>query len=134
MREDQRKLALQKIHVNEIKDCQSTAVAEAASKLVHETTPLLTHFQQAGIDWILRDHLVRIITKAVDTINQPKKVVTMDSDTYLIPSSSKPRNPHVITDFQTTRWLVKIAPALLPAQYVLMPLLCARRQGNCKCT
>ena len=110
MREDQRKLALQKIHVNEIKDCQSTAVTEATSKLVHETTPLLTDFQQAGIDWIPRDHLVRIITKAVDTINQPEKVVTMDSDTYLIPSLSKPRNPHVVNTFPNGKVACKDCP------------------------
>ena len=128
MREDQRKLALQKIHVNEIKDCQSTAVTEATSKLVHETTPLLIHFQQAGIDWIPRDHLVRIITKAVDTINQPEKVVTMDSDTYLIPSSSKPRNPHVINTFPNGKVACKDCPGFASSS------VCAHAVAVCQKT
>jgi hypothetical protein len=74
-----------------------TAVTEATSKLVHQSSPILTQFYQAGIDWIPHDHLLRII--AIDITNQPEKLVTVQDDTFLIPSTSKPRNPHIFNTF-----------------------------------
>ena len=110
-----------------------TAVTEATSKLVHQSSPILTQFYQAGIDWIPHDHLLRIIA-CIDITNQPEKLVTMQDDTYLIPSTSKPRNPHIFNTFANGKVTFKVVLALLPAPYALISLLCARKQESCKCT
>ena len=103
MREDQRKVALEKIHTFEIQEMQTSSVTKAMNALQSGEHPVMRKMASLGIDWIPRDVLSSMDDKANSLIKEEHSVIFRNSETVVVSSKSNPRNPHVVNLFANAK-------------------------------
>lgn len=96
MREDQRKRALEKVHGVPLDQLSTPAVENITKFLGTSVEPTVSEMINAGVDWIPKELLSTMVNKAMSLASEGGKVITQGNDTYVVPSHSNARKPHIV--------------------------------------
>ena len=95
----QKKTALSHIHQISLDEVSPNNVTVANAKLAEDTSAVYHQIVSAGVDWITKDALKVVTSKAVE-LNKQGKVMAIPAaaayKTLIIHSKSKPTKPHII--------------------------------------
>ncbi len=99
---DQQQAALRKIHSCTVEDISRTDVSTVTAAVSDVNNPILKAILKAGVDWIPPDSLAMTADKAAKLDNDGT-TVSLPSvstiDTFIVPSKSDPKKPHVVNLF-----------------------------------
>ena len=101
MTDNQRKNALSRIHGIGIEDVLPTSVSVASARLSNDLPSVVKDIVSAGIDWISTDVLMKMVFSAEETIKRGNiaELPGTAHETIVVPSKSRPTNPHVLIMF-----------------------------------
>ena len=99
MREDQRRNALEQAHSVPVDHCSRSSREILTSFVRSGTSPVVNDRIDAGVDWIARDLLSSMVTKAQSLVDEDGQVIAQASGTYIVASQSNVRMPHVVNVF-----------------------------------
>ena len=85
-----------KIHTTTVEDGLDTLTSAVSRALQDDDHPLMETFMRAGVDWLPRDVLVHIISKACSLEGKVNVLPEGTYQTVTVPSSSNPKKPHVV--------------------------------------
>ena len=96
MRGDQRRNALEQAHSVPVDHCSRSSREVLTSFVRSGTNPVVNDMIDAGVDWIARDLLSSMVTKAQSLVDEDGQVIAQGSGTYIVASQSNVRMPHIV--------------------------------------
>ena len=99
MTNDQRKVALSRVHRIGLEEASPNSISSVNKKLVEGESAVFQQILSAGVDWITPD-VLKLIAHKGEALLKEGKVTELPAasayDTLIIPSKSKPTKPHII--------------------------------------
>ena len=95
----QKKTALSHIHQISLDEVSPNNVTVANAKLAEDTSAVYHQIVSTGVDWITKD-VLKVVTSKAEELNKQGKVTAIPAaaayNTLIIHSKSKPTKPHII--------------------------------------
>ena len=96
MTDKQRQLALAKIHTASLGESRRGNIEDVTSALGEQENSFQRLFVEAQIDWLPRDILASITTKAIALKDSVYPLPGSPVETVIVPSNSNPKKPHIV--------------------------------------